>query len=198
MAARPPTRMRAVLLTGHGGFDRLEYRDDVPVPTVEEGEVLVEVAAAGVNNTDVNTRIGWYSKDVRDATSAGAGEGFCRRSERRLGLDRIGNLVPADPGRGLLRPNRRRGHRRRRVSNRRARARPVAHALSGSAAPRLHHPRVGARRGVRRIPDSSRRRGLRGPLPSGPTRSSRRSRAPIRPRRTCSSEPVSRTATAFS
>jgi NADPH:quinone reductase-like Zn-dependent oxidoreductase len=76
MAARPPTRMRAVLLTGHGGFDRLEYRDDVLVPTVEEGEVLVEVAAAGVNNTDVNTRIGWYSKEVRDATSAGAGEGF--------------------------------------------------------------------------------------------------------------------------
>jgi NADPH:quinone reductase-like Zn-dependent oxidoreductase len=51
--------MRAVLLTGHGGYDRLEHRDDVPVPAAADGEVLVEVAAAGVNNTDVNTRIGW-------------------------------------------------------------------------------------------------------------------------------------------
>ena len=49
MAARPPTRMRAVLLTGHGGYDRLEHRDDVPVPAAADGEVLVEVAAAGVN-----------------------------------------------------------------------------------------------------------------------------------------------------
>lgn len=27
-----PQTMTAVLLTGHGGFDRLEYRNDVPVP----------------------------------------------------------------------------------------------------------------------------------------------------------------------
>ena len=68
--------MRAVLLTGHGGYDRLEYREDVPIPTAEPGEVLVEVAAAGVNNTDVNTRIGWYSKDVRTGTNDGATQGF--------------------------------------------------------------------------------------------------------------------------
>ena len=68
--------MRAVLLTGHGGYDRLEYRDDVPVPTPATGDVLVEVAAAGVNNTDVNTRIGWYSKNVRSGTAEGAGAGF--------------------------------------------------------------------------------------------------------------------------
>jgi NADPH:quinone reductase-like Zn-dependent oxidoreductase len=53
--------MRAVLLTGHGGFDRLDIRDDVPVPECGEGDVLVRVGAAGVNNTDVNTRLGWYS-----------------------------------------------------------------------------------------------------------------------------------------
>ena len=68
--------MRAVLLTGHGGYDRLEHRDDVPVPTAGDGEVLVEVAAAGVNNTDVNTRIGWYSKKVRAGTDVAAEEGF--------------------------------------------------------------------------------------------------------------------------
>ena len=68
--------MRAVLLTGHGGYEKLVYRDDVPVPVVGYDEVLVQVAAAGVNNTDVNTRIGWYASDVRDATADGAARGF--------------------------------------------------------------------------------------------------------------------------
>ncbi|MEO8264556.1 MAG: alcohol dehydrogenase family protein [Ilumatobacteraceae bacterium] len=61
--------MRAVLLQGHGGLDRLELRDDVPVPSPEPGQVLVKVAAAGVNNTDINTRIGWYAPDVVGGTA---------------------------------------------------------------------------------------------------------------------------------
>lgn len=69
-------RMEAVLLTDHGGFDKLEYRTDVPVPTPSSGEVLIRVAAAGVNNTDINTRIGWYSKSVVGATDAGGTSGF--------------------------------------------------------------------------------------------------------------------------
>ena len=68
--------MRAVLLTGHGGYDKLELRDDVPVPRPEPDEVLIRVGAAGVNNTDINTRIGWYSKAVAEATEAGAGTGI--------------------------------------------------------------------------------------------------------------------------
>ena len=63
--------MTAVLLTGYGGFDRLELRDDVPVPQPGEGDVLLKVAAAGVNNTDINTRIGWYAADVVTATADG-------------------------------------------------------------------------------------------------------------------------------
>jgi NADPH:quinone reductase-like Zn-dependent oxidoreductase len=74
-AATLPERMRAVLLTGHGGYEQLAYREDVAVPRPGRGEVLIRVAAAGVNNTDVNTRVGWYSKGVRDATGAD-GEGF--------------------------------------------------------------------------------------------------------------------------
>ena len=62
--------MCAVLLTGHGGFDRLEYRTDVPVPRPGAGEVLIRVAAAGVNNTDINTRTGWYSKAAKASGSA--------------------------------------------------------------------------------------------------------------------------------
>lgn len=53
-------RMRAVVLRGHGGPEQLDVRDDVPVPSVGDGEVLIEVAAAGVNQTDINTRVGWY------------------------------------------------------------------------------------------------------------------------------------------
>jgi NADPH:quinone reductase-like Zn-dependent oxidoreductase len=63
-----PRRMRAVLLKGHGGIDQLEYRDDVPVPMLRGGEVLIRIRAAAINNTDINTRIGWYSKSVTSAT----------------------------------------------------------------------------------------------------------------------------------
>lgn len=68
--------MRAVLLTGHGGYDRLDFRDDVPVPTPGPNDVLIRIGAAGVNNTDINTRIGWYSKSVAEATDAGAVSGI--------------------------------------------------------------------------------------------------------------------------
>lgn len=65
-----PKTMRAVMLKGHGGFDQLEYRWDVSVPRPRSGEVLIKVAAAGVNNTDINTRMGWYSKSVSSGTKA--------------------------------------------------------------------------------------------------------------------------------
>ena len=61
--------MAAILTKGHGGYDMLEYRQDVPRPTPKAGEVLIKVGAAGVNNTDINTRIGWYSKSVSGATA---------------------------------------------------------------------------------------------------------------------------------
>ncbi|MEQ8255955.1 MAG: alcohol dehydrogenase family protein [Roseovarius confluentis] len=64
----PPETMSGVYLTGHGGPDKLEWREDIPVPRPGSGEVLVRVLAAGVNNTDINTREGWYSADVTGAT----------------------------------------------------------------------------------------------------------------------------------
>ncbi len=63
-------QMQGVYLNGHGGPEVLEWRDDIPVPNPDPGQVLVRVAAAGVNNTDINTRIGWYSSDVTGATDA--------------------------------------------------------------------------------------------------------------------------------
>lgn len=69
MTASLPSTMSGVVLTGHGGFDKLEFRTDLPVPQAKKGEVLIRVAASAINNTDINTRIGWYSKAVREATS---------------------------------------------------------------------------------------------------------------------------------
>ncbi|MDO8108137.1 zinc-binding dehydrogenase [Isoptericola sp. b441] len=67
--------MHAVVTTGVGGYDRLEYRE-VPVPTPGADELLVRVLAAGVNNTDLNTRVGWYSSSVSGSTEdAGEADG---------------------------------------------------------------------------------------------------------------------------
>ncbi len=51
-------QMSGVVLTGHGGLEVLDYRQDLPIPTANTGEVLIKVAAAGINNTDINTRNG--------------------------------------------------------------------------------------------------------------------------------------------
>ena len=51
------TNMKAVITTGNGWYDKLEYRD-VPVPTLLPGEILLQVLAAGVNNT-VGGKIPW-------------------------------------------------------------------------------------------------------------------------------------------
>jgi len=63
--------MKAVVTTGNGGFDRLVWCD-VPIPELGPGEVLLRVLAAGVNNTEINTRLGWYSSSVTTATNAAA------------------------------------------------------------------------------------------------------------------------------
>jgi NADPH:quinone reductase-like Zn-dependent oxidoreductase len=63
--------MKAVVTTGNGGYDKLDYRD-VPVPEPGPGEVLLQVLAAGVNNTEINTRLGWYSSTVTTGTADAA------------------------------------------------------------------------------------------------------------------------------
>ncbi len=66
-----PATMKAVVTTGNGGFDRLQWCE-LPVPKLGPGEVLLRVLAAGVNNTEINTRLGWYSASVTTATNAAA------------------------------------------------------------------------------------------------------------------------------
>jgi NADPH:quinone reductase-like Zn-dependent oxidoreductase len=105
-----PSRMAAVLLTGHGGFDKLVWREDVAVPVPGPGEVLIRVGAAGVNNTDINTRVGWYSKAVTEGTNVGGGgfaaaeaadatwSGSALTFPRIQGIDACGRIVAVGPG----------------------------------------------------------------------------------------------------
>jgi NADPH:quinone reductase-like Zn-dependent oxidoreductase len=59
--------MTAIVTTGSGGYDKLVCKQ-VPMPVLCAGEVLVKVLAAGVNNTEINTRLGWYSSSVHGST----------------------------------------------------------------------------------------------------------------------------------
>ncbi len=87
-----PKTMRGVLLTGHGGPDKLSVRGDIPVPSPGPREVLVRVAAAGVNNTDINTRTAWYSKsDGSSEDASWSGEPI--QFPRIQGADVCGRIV---------------------------------------------------------------------------------------------------------
>jgi len=50
-----PETMRAMVLTAFGSYDTLHYRPDIPIPRPADDEVLVKVAACGINNTDNNS-----------------------------------------------------------------------------------------------------------------------------------------------
>ncbi len=107
-----PPKMTAAVLTGHGGFEKLEIREDVPVPAPGPGEVLIAVGACGMNNTDINTRIGWYSRAVSAGTTTrGGSEGLADVSGRDAtwgfgalefpriqGADVVGRIVAAGEG----------------------------------------------------------------------------------------------------
>lgn len=68
--ASVPADMQAAVLTAFGGPEVLQVRR-VPVPVPGPGEVLVEVAAAAINNTDLWTRRGAYGLPGRPDALAG-------------------------------------------------------------------------------------------------------------------------------
>ena len=67
MQGEDDDQMDAVVTTGTGGYDKLVY-SRVPRPVPGPHEVLLKVLAAGVNNTEINTRLGWYSASVTEGT----------------------------------------------------------------------------------------------------------------------------------
>ena len=85
--------MHAVVLTGHGGLDRLEYRE-MPVPRPGADEVLIEVHACGMNDTDVRVREGAYGTDEDPDAVASWRRGKPTLSFPRIqGTDIVGNIV---------------------------------------------------------------------------------------------------------
>jgi NADPH:quinone reductase-like Zn-dependent oxidoreductase len=66
-----PSAMRAAVTSGFGGVDRLEVRDDVPLPRPAAGEVLVEVGACCCNNSDIWLREGAYGREDDPQAQAG-------------------------------------------------------------------------------------------------------------------------------
>ena len=92
-----PATMFGVVLTGHGGPEKLEYRTDLPTPKPGSGDVLVRVGAAAVNNTDINTRTAWYSKGAGDAEDA-SWSGQALRFPRIQGTDVCGTVVGVGNG----------------------------------------------------------------------------------------------------
>lgn len=90
--------MKAVQLTGHGGPEKLEYRQDVPAPEPSEGEVLIEIGAAGVNNTDIWTREGAYGSEDDPESAGGWRRGEPMEFPRIQGLDITGRIAGVGSG----------------------------------------------------------------------------------------------------
>jgi len=91
-----PETMKAVQLTRHGDLDALVYREDVAVPQPGDGEVLIEVAACGMNNTDVWVRQGAYGSETDPAAISSWRRGRPTLSFPRIqGADIVGRVVAA-------------------------------------------------------------------------------------------------------
>ncbi len=103
-----PTHMKGIWLTRHGGPEALEWRDDIAVPSPGPGQALARVLAAGVNNTDINTRIGWYASEVTGATEdvdqevAAGGHAGAMQFPRIQGGDLCGRVVAVGDGVGPI------------------------------------------------------------------------------------------------
>lgn len=87
-----PKKMKGVQLTGFGGFDKLQYREDLPVPRPGADEVLIKVAACGVNNTDIWTREGAYGNALGSDPQSGW-QGSEVQFPRIQGADIVGKIV---------------------------------------------------------------------------------------------------------
>ncbi|MBW7472605.1 zinc-binding dehydrogenase [Marinobacter sp. F4218] len=92
-----PTTMKAMVLTGHGGVDKLEYQD-VPTPTPGPGQVLVQVTATAKNNTDRKAREGLYPTKKGEMKSFQMGGKPTLLFPRIQGADIAGRVVAVGDG----------------------------------------------------------------------------------------------------
>jgi len=90
-AVNNDTVMKAAVLLGHGGIDQLQVREDVPIPHPGSDEVLIRVGASAVNNTDINTRVGWYSQSDQGGDTSWSGSPM--KFPRIQGADCCGEIT---------------------------------------------------------------------------------------------------------
>lgn len=101
--ANPPPTMMAAVTVGHGGPDQIEIHRDWPTPSPGPRQVLVQVTAAGVNNTDIWTRRGAYG-NPEDAGAVAGWRGTPLEFPRIQGGDVAGVVAGVGSGvdEGLL------------------------------------------------------------------------------------------------
>jgi len=92
-----PNTMKAMVLTGHGDVDKLEYQD-VSVPAPGPGEVLVQVTATAKNNTDRKAREGLYPTKKGEMTSFQMGGKPTLVFPRIQGADIAGRIAAVGDG----------------------------------------------------------------------------------------------------
>ncbi|MDW0360359.1 zinc-binding dehydrogenase [Halomonas venusta] len=98
-AHQVPKMMSAMLLTGHGDVDKLQYRQDVTTPKPGGGQVLVQVTATAKNNTDRKAREGLYpTKGKEEVTSFAMGGSPTLTFPRIQGADIAGRVVAVGEG----------------------------------------------------------------------------------------------------
>ncbi|MFP3979272.1 zinc-binding dehydrogenase [Marinobacter sp. KMM 10035] len=92
-----PNTMKAMVLVGHGGIDKLEYTS-VSTPSPSPGEVLVQVTATAKNNTDRKAREGLYPTKKGETTSFQMGGKPTLIFPRIQGADIVGHVVAVGEG----------------------------------------------------------------------------------------------------
>lgn len=98
MAEVIPATMQAAVLTGHGGPEMIEIRDDWPVPIPGAGEVLVRITATAKNNTDRKVREGLYDTSGQGAVASFSMAGNTLTFPRIQGADVVGRIAAVGPG----------------------------------------------------------------------------------------------------
>ncbi len=89
--------MTAAVTFGHGGPECIEVCHDWPVPSVGAGQVVVRVAAAAVNNTDIWSREGAYGT-AADPDAIVGWKGVPLRFPLIQGIDIAGVVVEVGDG----------------------------------------------------------------------------------------------------
>ncbi|MER2162948.1 MAG: NADP-dependent oxidoreductase [Psychrobacter alimentarius] len=88
-----PTTQHAVLIREFGEPEVMKYQDGVAIPELQDNQVLVKIAYAGINPVDYKTRQGkgWGADNIRK-------EKFDNDQPAILGFDMAGKVVKSNSG----------------------------------------------------------------------------------------------------